>query len=52
MSENKTIEWLSEFLAYDNLYKGITPELAHQLAEDIFKEMAAGEVPGVVVTGD
>ncbi|VEJ54576.1 hypothetical protein [Pragia fontium] len=46
----ETIEYIKEYLAYDNLYRGITPALAHQLANDLVRDIQAGAVPNIVFT--
>lgn len=43
----ETIEYIKEYLAYDNLYHGITPQLAEQLANDLVRDIQAGAVPNL-----
>lgn len=41
----ETIEYITNYLAYDNLYYGITEKLAAQLANDLVRDIQAGAVP-------
>lgn len=42
-----TIEYIRNYLAYDNLYYGITEKLAEQLANDLVRDIQAGAVPNL-----
>lgn len=43
----ETIEYITNYLAYDNLYRGLTPELAAKLANDLVRDIQAGAVPNL-----
>ncbi|GKX50468.1 hypothetical protein [Budvicia aquatica] len=38
---------LFSYLAYDNLYRDLTPDLAQQLANDLVRDIQAGAVPNL-----
>ncbi|VFS49488.1 hypothetical protein [Budvicia aquatica] len=43
----ETIEYITNYLAYDNLYRDLTPDLAQQLANDLVRDIQAGAVPNL-----